>query len=698
MINLNSDITYLHGVGERKAQILHDEFNIFTMDDLLNYYPYRYVDKSKFYRIREVPANINTYLQIKGVITDKQVIGEGRARRLVAKLQDNTGVLTLTWFNNIKYFNNLIQPNTLYIVFGKPTIFNSTINITHPEISTEEHNTAGQIPFQPMYNSGDKAKRAGLDSRGISKLCYTLLSLCIEQIPETLPLYIRQKLQLIDRATALKNIHFPSSAKDIEQATRRLKFEEVFFMQLIMQRLQQQSQRSNGFLMPKVGDNFNTFYHRHLKFDLTNAQKKVIKEIRSDFLSGKQMNRLLQGDVGSGKTITALLVILLAIDNGYQCCLMAPTEILAQQHYINICKMLGNMDVDVKLLTGSTKPSKRKKLLESTQNGTTKILIGTHALCEDTVLFKRLGLVVIDEQHRFGVEQRAKLWRKSLVPPHVLVMTATPIPRTLAMTLYGDLDVSIIDELPKGRKPIQTVHFYRSQSAAINNFLRKQIADGRQIYVVFPLIQESEKLTLSNLMDGYERFKKSYPEPQYHVSCLHGKMSGEEKDAEMQKFKQGETDILLATTVIEVGIDVPNATIMIIENAERFGLSQLHQLRGRVGRGNEQSYCLLLTDEALSQDAKIRIKAMVDTCDGFEIANVDLKLRGPGEIAGTRQSGMINFKLLNITTDEQIISTARTISREVLANDPTLSKPENAPLQIGVAIAHKNSNNYFQIG
>lgn len=698
MINLNSDITYLHGVGERKAQILHDEFNIFTMDDLLNYYPYRYVDKSKFYRIREVPANINTYLQIKGVITDKQVIGEGRARRLVAKLQDNTGVLTLTWFNNIKYFNNLIQPNTLYIVFGKPTIFNSTINITHPELSTEENNTAGQIPFQPMYNSGDKAKRAGLDSRGISKLCYTLLSLCIEQIPETLPLYIRQKLQLIDRATALKNIHFPSSAKDIEQATRRLKFEEVFFMQLIMQRLQQQSQRSNGFLMPKVGDNFNTFYHRHLKFDLTNAQKKVIKEIRADFLSGKQMNRLLQGDVGSGKTITALLVILLAIDNGYQCCLMAPTEILAQQHYINICKMLGNMDVDVKLLTGSTKPSERKKLLESTKNGTTKILIGTHALCEDTVLFKRLGLVVIDEQHRFGVEQRAKLWRKSLVPPHVLVMTATPIPRTLAMTLYGDLDVSVIDELPKGRKPIQTVHFYRSQSATINNFLRKQIADGRQIYVVFPLIQESEKLTLSNLMDGYERFKKSYPEPQYHVSCLHGKMSGEEKDAEMQKFKQGETDILLATTVIEVGIDVPNATIMIIENAERFGLSQLHQLRGRVGRGNEQSYCLLLTDEALSQDAKIRIKAMVDTCDGFEIANVDLKLRGPGEIAGTRQSGMINFKLLNITTDEQIISTARTISREILANDPTLSKPENAPLQIGVAIAHKNSNNYFQIG
>ncbi len=697
-INLNSDITYLHGVGEKKAQILHDEFNIFTMDDLLNYYPYRYVDKSKFYNIREVPANINTYLQVKGVITDKQIIGEGRARRLVAKLQDHTGVLTLTWFNNIKYFNELIQPQTIYIVFGKPTVFNSSINITHPEISTEEANTAGQIPFQPMYNSGDKAKRAGLDSRGISKLCYTLLSQCMEQIQETLPLYIRQKLQLIDRATALKNIHFPTSAKDIEQATRRLKFEEVFFMQLIMQRMQQQSQRSNGFLMPKVGNGFNTFYHHHLQFDLTNAQKKVIKEIRADFLSGKQMNRLLQGDVGSGKTITALLVMLLAIDNGYQCCLMAPTEILAQQHYVNICKMLGNMNVEVKLLTGSTKPSERKKLLEHTQNGTTNILIGTHALCEDNVLFKRLGMVVIDEQHRFGVEQRAKLWRKSLVPPHVLVMTATPIPRTLAMTLYGDLDVSVIDELPKGRKPIQTMHFYRSQGYAINHFLRKQIANGRQIYVVFPLIQESEKLTLSNLMDGYERFKKSYPEPQYHVSCLHGKMSGEEKDAEMQKFKQGETDILLATTVIEVGIDVPNATIMIIENAERFGLSQLHQLRGRVGRGNEQSYCLLLTDEALSQEAKIRIKAMVDTCNGFEIANVDLKLRGPGEIAGTRQSGMINFKLLNITADEPIISTARNISHEVIANDPTLSKPENAPLHIGIAIANRNSNNYFQIG
>ena len=410
------------------------------------------------------------------------------------------------------------------------------------------------------------------------------------------------------------------------------------------------------------------------------------------------MNRLLQGDVGSGKTITALLVMLLAIDNGYQCCLMAPTEILAQQHYFNIRKMLGDMDINVQLLTGSTKLSERKIILSDTQKGKTNILIGTHALCEDNVLFKHLGLVVIDEQHRFGVEQRAKLWRKSLIPPHVLVMTATPIPRTLAMTLYGDLDVSVIDELPKGRKPIQTMHFYRSQSNTINQFLRKEIAAGRQVYVVFPLIQESEKLTLSNLMDGYERFKQSYPEPQYHVSCLHGKMSGEEKDAEMQKFKEGKIDILLATTVIEVGIDVSNATIMVIENAERFGLSQLHQLRGRVGRGNEQSYCLLLTDAALSQDAKIRIKAMVDTNDGFEIANVDLKLRGPGEIAGTRQSGMINFKLLNIAADERIISTARDISRSILQDDPTLSRPENAPLKIGVALAQKNSNNYFQIG
>lgn len=695
---LNNDITYLNGVGEKKARILQEEFNIKTFDDLLNYYPYRYVDKSKFYRISEVPANINTYIQIKGVITDKQIIGENRARRLVAKLQDNTGVIHLTWFNNIKYFNEIVQINTSYVIFGKPTLFNTTINITHPEISTEEKSTSSQVPFLPMYNSSDKAKRTGLDSRGISKLCYNLLSLCKQQIPETIPLYIQQKLQLIDRASALQYIHFPRSAKDIEQATRRLKFEEVFFMQLIMQRLQQMSQRSNGYMMPKVGENFNTFYHHHLAFALTNAQKKVIKEIRSDFLSGKQMNRLLQGDVGSGKTITALLVMLLAIDNGYQCCLMAPTEILAQQHYFNIRKMLGDMDINVQLLTGSTKLSERKIILSDTQKGKTNILIGTHALCEDNVLFKHLGLVVIDEQHRFGVEQRAKLWRKSLIPPHVLVMTATPIPRTLAMTLYGDLDVSVIDELPKGRKPIQTMHFYRSQSNTINQFLRKEIAAGRQVYVVFPLIQESEKLTLSNLMDGYERFKQSYPEPQYHVSCLHGKMSGEEKDAEMQKFKEGKIDILLATTVIEVGIDVSNATIMVIENAERFGLSQLHQLRGRVGRGNEQSYCLLLTDAALSQDAKIRIKAMVDTNDGFEIANVDLKLRGPGEIAGTRQSGMINFKLLNIAADERIISTARDISRSILQDDPTLSRPENAPLKIGVALAQKNSNNYFQIG
>ncbi|MBO4737963.1 MAG: ATP-dependent DNA helicase RecG, partial [Bacteroidales bacterium] len=597
------------------------------------------------------------------------------------------------------YFQTMIETDKVYIVFGKPTLFNLQINMSHPEITLEEKSyTWNQIPFMPMYNSTDKCKKNGLDSRGIEKLCKTLIDNHINEVQETLPDYIREKLQLIDKCNAIKQIHFPSNAEEIKQATRRLKFEEIFFMQIFLLQIYNHNSKNKGYLISKVGTLFNTFYHQHLPFPLTNAQKRVIKEIRADFLTGKQMNRLLQGDVGSGKTVTALLVMLLAIDNGFQCCLMAPTEILAQQHYNTIQKLLADMPIEVRLLTGSTKTAERKDLLPQTANGNIHILIGTHALCEDTVVFKKLGLAIIDEQHRFGVEQRAKLWKKSLIAPHVLVMTATPIPRTLAMTVYGDLDLSVIDELPVGRKPVKTIHFYKKDSGKINQFLRAEIDKGRQIFVVYPLIEESEKLTLSNLIDGYEEFKQTYPEPKYRVSYVHGKMSAEEKDAQMLKFKQGETHILLATTVIEVGIDVPNASVMVIVNAERFGLSQLHQLRGRVGRGSEQSYCVLITDYQLSNDARKRMEAMVNTNNGFEIADVDLKLRGPGDLSGTQQSGILHFKLLNIIEDERIISAARDIAKNILNDDPNLEKEKNQLLKIQIESLKSQRKNYYQIG
>ncbi len=697
-ITIHSSVTYLKGVGEKKSEILREELNIATIEDLLNYFPYRYIDKSKYYKIKDLPYNINTYVQVKGRISEKSILGENRGKRLVAKFYDETGSIMLVWFNNIKYFSDMLKTNETYIIFGKPTQFNQTINITHPEISTEEKNTFNNVPFLPMYNSTDKCKKYGLDSRGIYKLCHTAIETYYKQIEETIPQYIREKLHLIDKQSAMRKIHLPQTASDIEQSIRRLKYEEVFLMQLLLLQSHQSVKVSHhGHILPKVGTLFNTFYKQYLPFPLTNAQKRVIKEIRADFLSGKQMNRLLQGDVGSGKTITALLLMLLVIDNGYQCCLMAPTEILAQQHYQNICKLLKNMPIEIGLLTGSTKQKERTALLKKAEEGSIKIFIGTHALYEDQVLFKNLAFVVIDEQHRFGVEQRAKLWRKNLTPPHVLVMTATPIPRTLAMTVYGDLDISVIDELPVGRKPIKTLHFYKQDSEKINHFLKQEIQQGRQVYVVFPLIQESETLTLSNLMDGYEMFKKYYPDPTYKVGCVHGKMSGEEKEAEMNKFKQGETHILLATTVIEVGIDVPNATVMVIENAERFGLSQLHQLRGRVGRGSDQSYCVLISDFSLSKEARIRIQAMLNTNDGFELANVDLKLRGPGDITGTRQSGMLNFKLLNIAEDELLISSARNMAQCIINDDPELQKEQNKELQTAIEKI-KLTNKYYQIG
>ena len=698
---LETPIDFLKGVGSRKAEILKKEFGVFTLNDLLQYFPYKYIDKSKFYCVKDIENNANTYIQLKGKITKLEIVGEGRGRRLVANFQDETGVIQLVWFNNIKSIGEWLRRNVTYIVFGKPTLFNRTFNITHPELREEssEEDKKNNIPFQPFYNTSEKAKKSGLDSRGISRLCFQLIADEKNNISETFPAYLMEKFKLLDRRTALENIHFPQNSQILQQSINRLKFEEVFFMQLNLLQSHHKRERSNiGFYLPKVGNLFNEFYHHHLPFPLTDAQKRVIKEIRTDFISGHQMNRLLQGDVGSGKTITALLLMLIAMDNGFQCCLMAPTEILANQHFETLSRQLQSLPVRVELLTGSTKQSQRKHLLPAIENGEVNILIGTHALGEDAIVFDKLGLVIIDEQHRFGVEQRAKLWKKNISPPHVLVMTATPIPRTLAMTVYGDLDVSVIDELPKGRVPIVTYHYYQNKRERILEFLRKQIAEGRQIYVVFPLISESETMDFRNLVEGYDAFKVDFPEPQYKISCVHGRLSAEDKEREMQKFVRGESQIMLATTVIEVGIDVPNASVMVIENAERFGLSQLHQLRGRVGRGASQSYCILLSDVKLSAESRKRLEAMVTTNDGFEIAEYDLKLRGPGDLAGTRQSGMINFKLINILKDEKIIAAARNLAKSILEKDPTLSLSENIILRTQLQYLQKNQSEYYQVG
>ena len=684
---LSTPIEYLKGVGPQKADILHKEFNIYNFRDLLFYLPYRHVDKSKIYRIADINSD-SAYIQIKGRIISHEIVGQQRAKRLVAKFADDTGVIELVWFNSLRWVEDMVQQKKEYIVFGKPTQFNNRWNITHPEMIDPQAQTNSPVPlsFQPLYNTSDKAKKKGLDSKAISKLIYTLLSQPQLSIPETLSESIINSVKLIPLEEAIYNIHYPASGTLLSKAILRLKFDELFFTQLKMLKIKLiTSQKIKGYRFDKVGDYFNTFYKEHLPFELTGAQKRVIKEIRADVGSGRQMNRLLQGDVGSGKTITALLIMLIAKDNNYQSCLMAPTEILATQHYENISKLLAGMNMRVEFLSGSTKTAKRKEILEGLQNGDVDILIGTHALIEDNVIFKQLGLVVIDEQHRFGVEQRAKLWRKSSTAPHVLVMTATPIPRTLAMTLYGDLDLSIINELPKGRKPIITRHLTEHQRLQLIGFMRREIAAGRQIFVVYPLIEESEKMDLQNLMHGYEMILHDFPRPQYQASVVHGRMKSEDKDAEMQRFIRKETQILLSTTVIEVGIDVPNATVMIIENAERFGLSQLHQLRGRVGRGGDQSYCILMTGDKLSNDSKLRIEAMVSTTDGFEIANIDLKLRGPGDIQGLRQSGMMDFKIADIVKDEKIVAYTRQLAKKILEEDPNLTQPQNRPMAIHLA-------------
>ncbi len=675
---LKTSIEYLKGVGPAKSEVLKKELGIFTYDDLLNYFPYRYVDKSKIHTISEIKDDLS-YIQLKGKIRSIQTIGEGRTKRLAAKFEDESGSIDLIWFNSTKWVIDFIRPNTTYLLFGKPSIFNRRFNITHPELEVFSTDTkVNFIPFQPLYNTSEKLKKKGLESRTISKMVHAMLMQIKGFIPENLSENIIQQQQLLSREEALFNIHYPVNKILLSKAIYRIKFEELFFNQLNLYRTKQiRLTRIRGHEFSQVGAFFNTFYHEKLPFELTDAQKKVIKEIRADLRGPAQMNRLLQGDVGSGKTVVALMAMLIACDNDFQSCIMTPTEVLAQQHFATITNLLADMNVKVDLLTGSTRVAARRKILEDLANGTTSIIIGTHALIEDNVVFKNLGLTVIDEQHRFGVAQRAKLWGKNKPIPHVLVMTATPIPRTLAMTLFGDLSVSVINELPKNRKPIKTMHFYDKNRLRIQGIMQEEMAKGRQIYVVFPLIEESENLDLKHLHDGLEALSHDFPLPDYAISVVHGKLKPQEKQFEMERFKKGETNILISTTVIEVGVDVPNATVMIIEDAQRFGLLQLHQLRGRVGRGAEQSYCILVTNYALTQDGKDRIAAMINSNDGFEIANLDLKIRGPGDIDGTRQSGLLDFKLADLSKDDEILFKARKTAEQLLLEDPEIAKLEH---------------------
>ncbi len=697
MFDLTSrDIKYLPGVGPQRAAILNKELSVCSMHDLLYYFPYKYVDRSRLYYIHEIDGNM-PYIQLKGEILSFETFGEGRQRRLVAHFSDDTGVVDLVWFQGIKYLSGRYKTHTKYIVFGKPTIFNGRINIAHPDIDPAEGLVLSDMGLQPYYNTTERMKRSGLNSHALGKLTSNLLALLKEPMPETLPEWLVKQHLLMSLDEALRNIHFPHTPESLRRAQYRLKFEELFYVQLnILRYAKDRARKYNGFIFSQVGDIFNTFYRHYLPFELTSAQKRVIKEIRRDMGSGRQMNRLLQGDVGSGKTLVALMSMLIALDNGYQTCLMAPTEILASQHYDTIRKLLGSMPVKVELLTGSVKGKKREAILRSLTLGETHILIGTHAVLEDTVCFSSLGMVVIDEQHRFGVAQRAKLWNKNTRPPHVLVMTATPIPRTLAMTLYGDLDVSVIDELPPGRKPIQTIHQFDNRRASLYASIRKQIQEGRQVYIVYPLIQESEKMDIKNLEEGYEHICAEFPE--YKVSKVHGKMRPADKEAEMQRFVTGETQIMVATTVIEVGVNVPNASVMVIENAERFGLSQLHQLRGRVGRGADQSYCILVTGYKLSEDTRKRIQIMVDSNDGFEIAEADLKLRGPGDLEGTQQSGIaFDLRIADIARDGQLLQFVRDIAQAVVDGDPTESNPQNAILWTQLKMLRKTNINWSAI-
>ena len=676
---LKTPIEYLKGVGPQKAEILKKELGIFTYNDLLQHYPFRYIDRTRFYKINELNGDLQSVQVIARVIS-KQIIGEKRSRRLVAQVKDDTGILELVWFQSIAWIDRNLKPGLAYIVFGKPTVFNSRISISHPEMElyNAQDKKQGNPTLQPVYSSTEKLKQYFLDSKGLQRLQAVLLENVLKEVPESLPLYILQKHRLIPKQDALLQIHFPADASLLKDAINRLKFEELFFIQLkLLKNKLLRTQKYKGLIFDKVGDKFNTFYSEILPFELTGAQKRVIKEIRTDTQRPIQMNRLLQGDVGSGKTVVALMSMLLAVDNGYQACIMAPTEILARQHYHSITHLLPDDFVSVEILTGSTRKKDRGVIHAALESGDLNILIGTHALIEDVVKFNNLGLVVIDEQHRFGVEQRARLWRKNAIPPHILVMTATPIPRTLAMTLYGDLDVSVINELPAGRKPLKTIHLYESQRLRMYGFMREEIAKGRQVYVVYPLIKESEKLDLLYLEAGLQNIADEFPLPEFRISIVHGKLSAKDKESEMQRFVKGETQIMVATTVIEVGVNVPNASVMVIENAERFGLSQLHQLRGRVGRGAEQSFCILMSGNKLSREAKIRIETMVRTADGFEISEIDLQLRGPGNIEGTQQSGILDLKLADLAQDQALLMEARNTVIELFEKDPDLANEEN---------------------
>ncbi|MDB5115725.1 MAG: ATP-dependent helicase RecG [Mucilaginibacter sp.] len=673
-------VEYLKGVGIARADVLKKELAIHNFEDLLQHFPYKHIDRTRFYKIREIQPEL-PHVQVIARLTHKEILGEKHTKRLVAQVQDETGIMELVWFQGIKWVEKSLVVGKAYILFGKPGFFNGKAQLSHPEMelySPEVVKRKGNITLQPAYNSTEKLKQFQLDSKGIQKLIAGLLELHAKDIHENLPLYILNKFKLMPRPGAYRNIHFPEDVNKLAEARHRLKFEELFFLQLkLLKNKLLRTQKFKGNIFDKVGHYFNEFYHDKLPFELTNSQKKVLKEIRQDTQRGVQMNRLLQGDVGSGKTVVALMSMLIAIDNGFQTCIMAPTEILANQHYQTIKSLVGDDFIEVALLTGSTPQKARRVLHEKLENGELKILIGTHALIEDKVQYKNLGLVVIDEQHRFGVEQRAKLWRKNIIPPHILVMTATPIPRTLAMTLYGDLDISVIDELPAGRKPIKTVHFYENSRLRMFGFMKEEIAKGRQIYIVYPLIQESEKLDLKNLMEGFDTISREFPLPDYRISVVYGKIKPAEKQFEMQRFVKGETQIMVATTVIEVGVNIPNASVMIIENAERFGLSQLHQLRGRVGRGAEQSYCILMSKEKLSHEGRIRLNTMVKTNNGFEIAETDLQLRGPGNIEGTQQSGLLDLKVADLTADQEILLQARKCVEDIFAVDPQLTAPEN---------------------
>ena len=695
---LSTPIDFLKGVGPAKADLLKKELRIFTYRDLITYYPFRYVDKSKIFKVSDLNADL-PFIQLKGEVLKFETIGKGRAKRLVAHFKDDTGIIKLIWFKGTTWIRSSIKLNTEYLVFGKPTSFKNTFSLVHPELDLcEDYNKKAHVGLQGVYHSSEKLSAKGLNSRGILKLIKNLIPLLKNDIKETLSLKILTQLNLPTKEDSLINIHIPKNNNDFIRAQKRLKFEEFFFLQLHLLKLKLiRTKRLKGYPFPKIDTHFNNFYNNHIPFELTGAQKRVLKEIRRDVQSEAQMNRLLQGDVGSGKTLVAFLSMLIAVDNGFQSAIMAPTEILARQHMDTISEYCKELDVKVGILTGSSKTKERKELHEKLESGELNILIGTHALIEDKVKFRNLGLVIIDEQHRFGVSQRSKLWKKNDFPPHMLVMTATPIPRTLSMTLYGDLEVSVIDELPPGRKEVKTVWKTDSNRLKVIGFIREQIKLGRQIYIVFPLIQESEVLDYKNLMDGYESLIRDFPLPEFQVSVLHGQMKAEDKEYEMKRFVEGVTDIMVATTVIEVGVNVPNASVMIIESSERFGLSQLHQLRGRVGRGAEQSYCILMSGNKVSTEGKERLKTMVETSDGFKISEVDLRLRGAGDMMGTKQSGALNFKIADLVKDGNILEYSRNVAIQLLEEDENLENEENKNILKAYLPYAKKRNNWSRI-